>query len=233
MIMETIELLTPAGGPGRLLPFYRDVLGVPVLEFTERRLTVGIGYTVITFVSEGAESSEGRGGKAPYYHFAMNIPENKLDEAKRWIEARVELGMEGDRDISHSELWNSDAVYFMDSVGNILELIARHTMNNGVDRPFDPSIDLLGVSEMGLPTKDVLGAADVFESLGIPTYIRRDPMFNPVGDEEGLFILVPPGKIWAFSNGLTAECFPFTVSVKDFGLLTLEEGPDGLVVTRR
>lgn len=231
MIMETIELLT-AGGPGKLLPFYRDVLGVPVLKSTDRRLTVGIGYTVITFV-RAEEAAAGAGGKTPHYHFAINIPENKLDEAKRWIEAKVELGKEGDRDISHSELWNSDAVYFMDPGGNILELIARHTMVNGVNRPFDPERDLLGVSEMGLPTKDVPGAADVFESLGIPTYIRKNPEFNPVGDEEGLFILVQPGRRWAFTSGLTAECFPFMVRVKDIGVLTLEEGPDGLVVTRR
>ena len=30
------------------------------------------------------------------------------------------------------------SVYFEDPAGNILELIARHTMDNAVDRPFDP-----------------------------------------------------------------------------------------------
>lgn len=250
MIMEAITLWTEEA-PGKLLPFYRDVLELQVLRADDRALTVRAGYTDITFeqadytdmaflravyakrtsdqVSEDAGSLS---RTAPYYHFAINIPENKLDEAKRWIEAKATLGTEAGSDISHSELWDSDSVYFMDPGGNILELIARHTMDNAVDRPFDPKLDLLGVSEMGLPTKDVSRAVDELEALGISTYKRRDPAFNPVGDEEGLFIVVKPGRRWHFTN-LTAECFPFMARVKGIGELKLEKNDEGLVITRR
>jgi len=119
----------------------------------------------------------------------------------------------------------------LDPAGNILELIARHTMDIAVDRPFDPKRDLLGISEMGLPTKDVPRAVDELEALGIPTYKRRDPVFNPVGDEEGIFIVVSPGRRWHFTD-LTADCFPFQANVKGIGLLSLEEGESGLIIRK-
>lgn len=225
MIMDSVKLYT-AMLPEKLLPFYREVLGLPVVEFAEDRFTVQAGYSSLTFAYQDIEGEE-----APYYHFAINIPENKLDEAKSWIESQVELGTENGSDISYSELWDSHSVYFLDPAGNILELIARHTMDNAVDRPFDPTRDLLGISEMGLPTKDVPRAVDELEALGIPTYKRRDPVFNPVGDEEGIFIVVSPGRRWHFTN-LTAACFPFHANVKGIGVLSLEESESGLIIRK-
>ncbi|MFF2890256.1 ring-cleaving dioxygenase [Paenibacillus sp. NPDC057967] len=225
MIMESVTLLTRKR-PEELLPFYRDVLELPVIDSAENRFTVQTGYSSLTFLHQPEDAAQ-----APYYHFAINIPENKLDEAKQWLESRIELGTEDGSDISHSELWNSHSVYFLDPAGNILELIARHTMDNAVNRTFDPKQDLLGISEMGLPTKDVPRAVDELEALGIPTYKRRDPVFNPVGDEEGIFIVVKPGRRWHFTN-LTAACFSFQVNVKGIGPLTLEEGESGLVIRR-
>ncbi|RJE86041.1 ring-cleaving dioxygenase [Paenibacillus sp. 1011MAR3C5] len=225
MIMDSVTLFTDKR-PDELMPFYRDVLGLPIRESAENRFTVQTGYTSLTFLHQPADT-----GTAPYYHFAINIPENKLDEAKRWIESRVEIGSEDGEDISYSELWDSHSVYFLDTAGNILELIARHTMDNAVDRPFDPKRDLLGISEMGMPTKDVPRAVDELEALGIPTYKRRDSVFNPVGDEEGILIVVKPGRRWHFTN-LTAECFPFQANVKGIGPLTLEEDESGLVIRR-
>lgn len=225
MIMDSVKLYT-AMLPEKLLPFYREVLGLPVVESAEGRFTVQAGYSSLTFVYQDSEGKE-----APYYHYAINIPENKLDEAKRWIEAKVELGTENGADISYSELWDSHSVYFLDPAGNILELIARHTMDNAVDRPFDPKRDLLGISEMGLPTKDVPRAVDELEALGLPTYKRRDPVFNPVGDEGGIFIVVSPGRRWHFTD-LTAACFPFQANVKGIGMLSLEEGESGLIIRK-
>ncbi|REK71742.1 ring-cleaving dioxygenase [Paenibacillus paeoniae] len=225
MIMESVTLFSNKR-PEELLPFYRDILGLPVLEFVEHRFTIQVGYTRLTFLHQSVEAAE-----APYYHFAINIPENKLDEAKQWVESRIQLGTEDGEDISYSELWNSHSVYFIDTGGNILELIARHTMSNAVDRPFDPERDLLGISEMGLPTKDVPRAVDELEAIGIPTYKRRDSVFNPVGDEEGILIVVKPGRRWHFTN-LNAACFPFQMHVRGIGKLMFEEDKTGLVIRR-
>jgi len=226
--------------PLELLPFYRDGLRFPVVTAEEDQLVVQAGATALRFVRWEPASSEEAGSRltrsyegqsTPYYHFAFNIPENKLDEAKGWIETVTELGKEAGRDISRSEAWNSDSVYFMDPAGNILELIARHTMDNGIQRPFDPDRDLQCLSEIGMPTRNVAFAVDQLEAIGIGSYQRRNDSFNPVGDEEGMFIVVQPGRRWHFTN-LTAECYPFEVFVEGVGKLLLAEDEQGLKLQR-
>lgn len=253
--MRIQEAVFWAEEPAELLGFYRDGLRFPVLSESEEEWTVQAGATKLRFkrwepgnqsertpsAQEGdvdrtasartgantVMSTSTNGAGAPYYHLAFNIPENKLEEAKRWIETVVELGTEGGKDISRSEAWNSDSVYFMDPGGNILELIARHTMENAIDRPFVPERDIEGLSEIGLPTKRVTEAVDQLEKLGIFSYQGRSDSFNPVGDEEGMFIVVQPGRRWHFSR-LTAECYPFEAVVEGIGWLCLSEGEQGL-----
>lgn len=232
--------------PLGLLAFYRDGLRFPVTTAEEEELAVQAGDTALRFVKWelGAPQEPGSAGSAgsalarsysgatvPYYHFAFNIPENKLDEAKRWIETVTELGKEEGRDISRSEAWNSDSVYFLDPAGNILELIARHTMDNAIRRPFDPDRDVQCVSEIGLPTRHVSPAVDRLEAIGIGSYQGRSDSFNPVGDDEGMFIVVQPGRRWHFTN-LTAECYPFEVVVEGVGKLLLAEDARGLRLER-
>ncbi|MCA0756158.1 VOC family protein [Paenibacillus sp. N4] len=204
--------------------FYEELLGLPVVRSEEESFTVKVGWSEITFNETESAAREGH-----YYHFAFTVPENKLPEAKAWIEAKTSIGVEAGKDISFSESWNSHSVYFEDPAGNILELIARHTMGNAVDRPFDPQLDLLGVSEIGVPTKDVPEATDRLEELGVMTYKSRSDSFNPVGDDEGLFILVSPGRRWHFTDK-TAESFPFEAAVRGIGEMRVYEDSRGLVV---
>ncbi|MHA6482007.1 VOC family protein [Paenibacillus sp. strain BS8-2] len=230
--MKITEVTFLAIDPLELLPFYRDGLRFPVVSASDEKLVVDAGATRICFIRrEPGSSDSARESDKPYYHFAFNIPENKLAEAKRWAESFVELGREAGNDISHSDAWNSDSVYFMDPGGNILELIARHTMDNAIDRPFDPERDIEGLSEIGLPTKDVPAAVDQLEAVGIRSYQGRSDSFNPVGDEEGMFIVVQPGRRWHFTN-LTAEIYPFTVVVDGIGGLRLTEDEQGLVIEK-
>ncbi len=236
MRMTEAEFLS--ADPLMLLPFYRDGLRFPVISASAEELIVEAGATKLRFVrwepappaQDGSMESVGGAG-IPYYHFAFNIPENKLEEAKRWAESFVELGREAGKDISRSDAWNSDSVYFLDPGGNILELIARHTMDNAIDRPFDPARDVEGISEIGLPTQNVPYAVDRLEELGITSYQGRSDSFNPVGDEVGMFIVVQPGRRWHFTN-LTAECFPFAAEIEGIGRLRLSEGERVLVIER-
>ncbi|MFD0590465.1 VOC family protein [Paenibacillus sp. GCM10027627] len=227
MIMESIEMWTRSP-LDKLVSFYRDVMEFPILSSDERQITVKVGYSDMTFkkVTDEAGIEE---HLDPFYHFAINIPENKLGEAKSWIESKLELCTEAGSDISRSELWDSHAVYFMDSGGNILEIIARHTMDNAIDRPFNPKSDLLGISEMGLPTRDVPRAVKELEELGIHTYKKGSPDFNPAGDEEGMFIVAIEGRRWHFTP-LSAELFPFSVRIKGVGVVHLEEHRTGQVL---
>ncbi|MDQ6420146.1 VOC family protein [Paenibacillus sp. LHD-117] len=231
--MRILEAMFWTEEPGKLLDFYCDRMRFPVVSASEDELAVQAGATRLRFVKRERDSRgvEDNAAAIPYYHFAFNIPENKLDEAKRWIETVTELGREDGKDISRSEAWDSDSVYFMDPAGNILELIARHTMDNAIDRPFDPERDIEGMSEIGMPTKDVVDAVDQLEAIGIRSYQGRSDSFNPVGDEVGMFIVVQPGRRWHFTN-LTAECYPFEATVEGIGKLGLSEGERGLRIER-
>ncbi len=70
--------------------FYRDTLGLPIAR-DGSKLNVTAGETVIEFSpTPGVEPQDANPPK-PYYHFAFNIPHNKLDAAMKWLESRCPL----------------------------------------------------------------------------------------------------------------------------------------------
>lgn len=185
--------------------YYADVLELPV-ELSAGRLKVQAGATVLMF----RKSSSDFDGA---YHFAFNIPANQLLAAKAWIAERVPLLRdENGRDDFDSTNWNSHSVYFKDAAGNVLEFIARRDLKNPVEGGFD-SRRILNVSEIGLPSEDVIGLADALcAKLGLSVF-RQQPNenFTPVGDDNGLFILPVKNRIWIPNSGVPAKLLPVTV----------------------
>ena len=60
---------------------------------------------------------------------------------------------------------------------------------------------LIEVSEVGLPVADVGAAVEFLESeLGLPHFSGDRENFSAVGDDRGLFILVPVGRPWLFTD---------------------------------
>jgi catechol-2,3-dioxygenase len=180
--VRILGLRLQARRPYELRHFYSDTLGLP-----RRSFDLHAGATTLTFA----------GGHPPSpFHFAFNIPENQLDDAKAWITSHVSLLERDGNDTFHFDFWNAHALYFEDPEANVVELIARHELPNGSDAPFGPD-SLLEVSEVGLPTPDV-GATVAFleRELGIPLFSGDGTAFAAVGDEHGLFIVVPSGRPW-------------------------------------
>ena len=135
-------------------------------------------------------------------HWALNVPPRRFEEAVRHAAERVEL-LEEDVPFPN---WRARAAYFYDPAGNIVELIARERA---------PGRDLvLEVSEVGLPVDDVGAAVDFLESeLGLPHFSgdRRD--FSAVGDDRVLFIVVPAGRPWLFTDR-PASAHPIAVTLR-------------------
>jgi catechol-2,3-dioxygenase len=130
-------------------------------------------------------------------HFAFNVPENRLADARMWLAQRAELvpGPNGEEELDFSA-WNAHAVYCSDPVGNVVELIARHSLPNESHDPFGPR-SLLEVSEVGVPVDDVPAAvAFVEHELAIPLWDGDRRGFTALGDDRGLFIVVPRGRAW-------------------------------------
>lgn len=122
-------------------------------------------------------------------HFAVNVPPDRFDEAVAWARGQAELIQE---DVSFPA-WRARAAYYFDPAGNLVELIARERA------PGDEL--LIEVSEVGLPVADVGAAVDFFEAeLGLPHFSGDRQNFSAVGDDRGLFILVPVGRAWLFTD---------------------------------
>lgn len=186
--------------------FYANVLKLPA-ELNSSGLIVQAGGTEILFKQAPADF-EGA------YHFAFNIPENQFQAAKSWLTKRnpVLRDKNGKEDFE-SNSWNSDSIYFFDAAGNVLEFIARHTLQNGVEGDFD-SRQILNVSEIGLPSENVIEfASELSERLGLSVY-QQEPneTFTPVGDEEGLLILPIRDRIWMPDSGVPARLLPIRVA---------------------
>jgi len=206
LFIKRLELL--AGDLYAQRDYYANVLDLPV-HLEAESLTVQAGKTELVF-AQAPPKWKGE------YHFCFNIPENQFVHAKAWLSARIPiLKDEGGRDEFESKSWNSTSLYFKDTAGNILEFIARHEQKNAVSAPFN-SGQILQVSEIGLPTQDVISLAnDLCKKLGLSIYRQEaNETFTPVGDEEGLFILPVEKRIWIPNTGVPAQMLDVKVNVE-------------------
>jgi len=186
--------------------FYAKILELSV-KLSPRGLEVQAGNTSLVFTQAQADFDGA-------YHFAFNIPENQFQAAKAWMSNRIPLLYdETGKDEFASESWNSNSVYFKDAAGNVLEFIARHNLKNAVLGDFE-SQQILNISEIGLPSKDVIAFAnELCNKLSLSVF-RQEPSetFTPVGDDNGLFIVPVQDRIWIPNSGVPAKLLPVKVA---------------------
>jgi catechol 2,3-dioxygenase-like lactoylglutathione lyase family enzyme len=185
--------------------FYTNILEFPA-EPTSSRLLVQAGTTELVF-TQAPSAFDG------VYHFAFNIPENQYIAAKQWASGRFPLlrDKSGREDFA-SQSWNSDSFYFLDSAGNILEFIARHSLQNAADGNFNSS-QILNISEIGLPSENVIEFAnELCAKLDLSVFKgEANETFTPVGDDNGLLILPIQLRIWMPDSGVPAKLLPIKV----------------------
>jgi len=206
MLIKRLELLTDDLIAQK--EFYSSVLELPV-HLEDTSLLVKAGKTDIIFTQAPPQWTG-------QYHFCFNIPENQFSQAKVWLSKRIPLLKDAHGvDEFKSESWNSTSLYFKDAVGNILEFIARHDQKNATEIPFN-SEQILQVSEIGLPSKDVIVfAKELCEKLGLSIYRQEvNETFTPIGDEDGLFILPVENRIWYPNTGDPARMLSVKVDVE-------------------
>jgi hypothetical protein len=139
-------------------------------------------------------------GPAVCSHFAVNV--GRFDAAVEWARTQADLIEE---DVPF-EAWSARAAYYFDPVGNLVELIARERA------PGDEL--LLEVSEIGVPVADVGAAVEFLETeLGLPHFSGDRESFSAVGDDHGLFIVVPVGREWLFTD-VPASDAPVRVTIE-------------------
>jgi catechol-2,3-dioxygenase len=185
------------------MDFYEKILGLSVISFTEENVSLTIGDSVLNIEFKQ---------EATPYHFAINIPSNKEEEALGWMKSRVDILKDGKNEIQDFEFWNAKSIYFYDKDDNVVELIARKNLNNSTNHKFDAN-QLLEISEIGLPTLNIEKDFNQLTKLtGIEMYDGGFERFCAIGDERGMFICVDRKvKGWFPTND---EAFPSEFEIK-------------------
>lgn len=203
MIIKGLELFTDK--IDELKKFYTQTLELKLIKEDISSFTVNCGETLLTF----SISPELR---KPFYHFAFNIPCNKFSEAKVRISAKQYLISLNGEDEFDFRSWNAHSIYFYDPAGNIVELIARHNLNNSSSEEFSGK-SILSVSEIGLPVCNVKEFYDeISRKFNIPIFSGDKKEFCAAGNDEGLFIIVNKGRKW-FPDCGAAEIFPVVINI--------------------
>ena len=189
MKLEYIQLQTKNIKETEL--FYKDILELKILEKRSDSVGIQAGSSVLKFIENPEFDS--------IYHFAFNIPENKLEEAIKWCAEKVDLiHIQDKRIIANFETWNSNAVYFYDNNGNLLEFIARHDLDNFQIKEFT-SRSILSISEIGIVHDNPMElGAQLIESYDLMFFEKNfnSETFAAIGDDEGLLIIVKPNRNW-------------------------------------
>jgi catechol-2,3-dioxygenase len=175
------------------LQFYSEKLGLPCVHNSSQEFSVQLGNSLLVYRERK---------NATPYHFAINIPANKIYEAAEWVRSRTDLLKNGNEELVDFRNWNAFSVYFHDVDQNIIEFIARKNLRNERNETFDSS-HLLEISEIGVPVDNVEECYHSIHSIfSLPVYWgSTKEIFCAAGDEHGLFIIIDKTKKnWFPSN---------------------------------
>jgi len=212
--MQINQVIFHTSALKELTAFYSLLMELPADTENENEITIMSGYTELVFKQVGTAD--------PFYHFAINIPANKIEEAKNWLTNRVELIWidQYKSDIADFVNWRAKSVYFFDPAGNIVELIARFDLDNKTDEPFT-SAQFLSISEIGLVMREDefdKSVANLLHQYQLFYFHKQPPLpqFRAIGDDEGLFIVVPENRNW-FPTDKPSGIFPMEIQFEKDG----------------
>lgn len=189
--MDILEITLHTDNLTETEHFYSDVLGLQIIKNERYSVSFAAGKSLLRFIQSDKLN--------PNYHFAFNIPKNKLDESISWITEKVDLIENPENGIvANFEGWNAKAIYFYDNNRNILEFIARFDLDNNSEEPFSSS-SILSISEIGMVTDSPMILSDYIMNeykLGVYEKGLRTEKFVTLGNPDGLFIIAATNRIW-------------------------------------
>jgi catechol-2,3-dioxygenase len=211
--MRIREVILQTSKLQELVSFYSETLELPVFT-NNSEITIQIGSTKLVFQQAGTAD--------PFYHFAINVPANKIEEAREWVNKRIELIWidQYQSDIANFVNWNAKSVYFFDPAGNILELIARFDLDNKTGEAFS-SVHFISISEIALVVKEDKLAKkvnDLLQDYRLSYFAKQPPTphFVALGDDDGLFIIVQEKRNW-FPTNIPSGIYPIKIVFENNG----------------
>ena len=210
-----LELQLMSGAPlPAMADFYGRQLGLRLSHPDARTLAVEAGGTRLRFTHQPS-------APRPFYHFAFNIPENKIGLACEWQRKRsallpIPIALRDPAlppEVVHYRHWNAHSVFFFDPAGNVVEYIARHDLRNPAPGAFESS-DILYASEIAFVVDDVERAVPVLAGLsGLSAYGAPSDAFAALGDERGLLLIMKRGRVISFEDPLKKAVDVFATAV--------------------
>ncbi len=203
-----------------LKDFYQNILEMSVIDEGVDSFTLQIGSSTLTFKESHLPAA---------YHFAFNIPGNHMAEAKKWLQARVELNREDGNDEIYYKSFDADAIYFDDPAGNVVEFIGRRTKNSAGNFTINSFMD---ISEMSITTPYVSEVAKKLQEVGVTS--RNNKTIEPdslnfLGKDDTYIILVPPNRRWYFSNKFS-ETYPLEIELVNDRSILIDK--NGIIINR-
>ncbi|WP_440113018.1 VOC family protein [Paenibacillus sp. QZ-Y1] len=199
--------------------FYGTLLELELLKESASFMSFQAGDSILSFKKAPEQEK-------PFYHVAFTIPTNKLADAKKWFQDRnIPLLSKDGQDEFYFPYWDATAFYFYDPNGNLMEFIAHHSLNNAVDESFTAK-HLLCISEIGLPVDDVPDTMNLMNGhYKLEPFAGDGKQFSPIGDAEGMFIVIDKEKPW-FPDGRMPAVFATEVKVETGqpGSLRVQDG---------
>ncbi|QCR31265.1 VOC family protein [Lysinibacillus sp. SGAir0095] len=178
--------------------FYCTILGFKRLKKSSTVLEIKIGESILAFeLSLPDEKTQ--------YHFAFNIPSNLFKEAKEWIQLYTPLLKHNGQDEVYFERINAQSLYFYDPDENVVELIARHSLNPKIHVNQFNADEILNIGEMNLTTEYLIHVGEMLITLGIP--VRNNEKLNETSlnfmgesKDDAYILLGPARRNWYFST---------------------------------
>lgn len=189
--MKIQELILLTSSISETEKFYYQKMGFEKLLETDTSVSFAVGTSKLIFELT-------KGYQNPKYHFAFNIPINKLEEAITWVLQRTSLITADDSFVTDFKNWQAKAIYFFDNNRNILEFICRKELNNLIDQPFSVEA-ILNINEIGLVADEPLLIAREIIGNAKTDYFAKGPKredFVAVGNDNGLFVISNPNREW-------------------------------------
>lgn len=210
--MDILKLVLQSKNLEETQRFYQERLGFKLLFRNINQVGFQVGSSELVFkkVSEGS---------SPHYHFAFLIPSQSIELAIQWLNDRgVNMLISDSGPMVYFENWKANSVYFKDDQGNILEVICRMDLQNGMIRDFSTQ-NILCINEIGIVTDSPLEMAEkIIADSGINYFPKgpKDSDFLALGEESGLLVISKEGRNWYPTQIPSTPCgLSFEIKVGD------------------
>jgi catechol 2,3-dioxygenase-like lactoylglutathione lyase family enzyme len=182
--------------------FWVETLGLELLAEGSQFFTIKIGDSRLTFRQINSSTPI-------IYHFAINIPQNQVENALDWLKneggkyadgptASVKIVRDEitNAEIINKPLYQANSVFFNDHAGNIIELIARNELAYTVEGPFNKD-QFLRISEVAVVTRNSRDCQiKLEEEFGAKPFPGGTSGYTQVGGVDGVLLMLIPGRSW-------------------------------------